>query len=169
MEKLVIAWDLDGTLIDSSHRTAYMEDGSYNIENWKNKSIPEYINKDSLLPLSEMYFEFKKTGFTQICVTARDMTSYDFDYLKNKGLEFSLVLHRKDSEELDYVLKDKKLQDFFKEKGRIPFMAFDDKDANLDVFDKYGFRTFHAVYMNDKLKKDSFEEIEKPSYFLNQQ
>lgn len=167
MEKLVIAWDLDGTLIDSSHRSIFStHNADVALKHWKENCIEEQINKDVLLPLSQMYFEFKKTGFTQICVTARDMNEFDFKYLKDHGLEFALILHRKDSQELDSVLKDKKLQDFFNEKGRIPFMAFDDKQDNLNIFDKYGFRTFQAVYMNHKLQKDSFNDIKvKPGQF----
>ena len=42
---------------------------------------------------------------------------------------------------MDEILKDKKLNEFFEESELIPYIAFDDKDENLDVFDKYGFRT----------------------------
>lgn len=167
MSKLVVAWDLDGTLIDSSHRATFKENGDFNLEAWIEDCTKENIFKDSLLPLSDLYFEFKKTGFTQICVTARQMTQHDFDYLKANGLEFDMILHRQNSNELDQVLKDKKLNEYFSQRGYLPFMAFDDKEDNLKIFDKYGFRTFQAIYMNEKLNSSSYEEISeiKPSFF----
>jgi hypothetical protein len=164
MKKLVVAWDLDFTLIDSSHRIKLKENGDIDLEDWyKTSNDKEMVFKDILLPLSELFYEFQKTGFTQICVTARKMTQTDFDYLKSNGLKFDAVLHRANSLELDEVLKNKKLKEFLEKEGRIPFMAFDDKNENLEVFDKYGFRTFNAIYMNEKLKKSSYEDILKIS------
>jgi len=81
-------------------------------------------------------------------------------------MNFKMILHRKNSLELDEVLKDQRLQDFFKDEGRIPFQAYDDKQENLEIFDKYGFRTFQAKYLNEVLKKNSYSEIDvKPSHF----
>jgi len=158
IERLVIAWDLDGTLIDSSHRATFI-DGEFCLKSWIKDCTEENIMNDSLLPLYEVYQEYKKTGFTQICVTARAMNKEDFDYLAKHGIEFDLILHRKDSQELDEVLKDRKLKEYFSDTGRIPFMAYDDKEENLEIFDQYGFRTFQAKYLNEIMKKDSYSEI----------
>ncbi len=159
IKKLIIAWDLDGTLIDASHRSRYLESGDYDIEYWREHCLEEYIEKDTLLPLASVFFEFQKTGYTQIAVTARDMTISDFEFLKRRNMHFEMILHRKDSLELDEVLKNERLQEFLNEEGRIPFMAFDDKKENLEVFDNYGFRTFNAKYMNYKLSADSYLTI----------
>lgn len=166
MEKLVIAWDLDGTLISAMHRARRKENGEFDIEYWLENSTEELIAKDILLPLVDLYKEFKKTGFTQICVTARRMNQFDFKYLKDNGLEFAKILHRKNSEELDSVLKDINLNKYFEQNSMIPFMAFDDKLENLKVFDKYGFRVFNANYMNAKLQADNIKDLKNPSYFL---
>lgn len=166
LKKLVVAWDLDGTLIDSSHRARRIN-GIFDLDYWIEKSTEEYIMKDSLLPLYHLYLEYKKTGFTQICVTARPMSEADYKFLKTHGMDFDMILHRSDSQELDQILKNNKLKDYFEENKMIPFMAFDDKQENLEVFDKFGFRTFLATYMNDKLNKNSFQEItSKPKEFL---
>jgi len=160
MQKLVIAWDLDGTLIDSSHRVKF-NNGVFDMDHWlKYHNDIDTVGKDSLLPLVDLYREFSKSGFTQICVTAREMTEADFIFLEKNNLFFDMILHRGDSHELDSELKSRKLDNFLSAKGRIPFMAFDDKEENLEVFDKYGFRTFQAIYMNEKLKKNSYSELE---------
>ena len=166
VRKLVIAWDLDGTLIDSSHRVRFTDTGDFDLDHWKRNCVKEEIFKDSLLPLADVFYEYQKTGFTQICVTARDMTEADFEFLRFHNMNFKMILHRKNSEELDEVLKDQRLKDFFAEEGRIPFQAYDDKNENLEIFDKYGFRTFQAKYLNEVLKKNSYQEIDiKPGSF----
>ena len=159
MAKMFIAWDLDGTLVDSSHRFRLLENGDFDLNYWIENSTYEKISQDKILPLHSLYMEYKKTGFTQICVTARAINEHDIRMLKENGMEFDIILHRKDSMELDQVLKDRKLQEYFEDNDMIPFMAFDDKDENLEIFDKHSFRTFQAVYMNKKLAVDSYKEI----------
>jgi len=167
VSKLVIAWDLDGTLIDSLHRVSYKNNGEFDLNYWIEHSTEEYIMKDSLMPLSALFYEFQKTGFKQICVTARDLNESDFKFFKKHNLNFDMILHREDSKELDDILKSKKLKSYLEEEGRIPFLAFDDKQENLEVFDKFSFRTMHARYLNEKLLRNSFEELDfKPSSFL---
>jgi len=166
INKMVVAWDLDGTLIDSSHRISFKEDGSFDLDYWIENCTHEQIMKDKLLPLADIYFEYKNTGFTQICVTARNMSDADFEFLKKHGLEFDIILHRNNSNELDEVLKTKKVKDFFEKNRKIPFQAYDDKQENLEIFDKFGFRTFQAAYLNKVLDCNSIEEIEfKPKDF----
>jgi len=166
LRKMVIAWDLDGTLVDSSHRTRYVN-GEFDLTYWQeNAKKEEVLMKDKLLPLYEVFLSFQNAGYTQICVTARAMNENDFKYLEKHNMNFDMILHRGDSVELDHILKSKKLKTFFNEGDRIPFMAFDDKEDNLKIFDKFGFRTFQALYMNEKLRKKSFKDIYfKPSDF----
>jgi hydroxymethylpyrimidine pyrophosphatase-like HAD family hydrolase len=166
-KKLIIAWDLDGTLIDSSHRISFKNNGEFDLDYWIQHSIEEFVMKDKLLPLAELYYEYKKTGFTQICVTARELSEADYKYFKKYNLEFDMILHRNNSKELDEILKSRRLQEYLQEEGRIPFLAFDDKQENLEVFDKFSFRTMHAAYLNKKLEKNSYNEVNfKPSSFV---
>ena len=157
-KKLVVAFDLDGTLIDSSHRITYKEDGSFDLDAWI-RDCKEKTKDDILLPLADVYFAYKAAGFTIIAVTAREMHKEDFDYLDKNELDFDLILHREGSTELDHVLKNRLLNDFFEEEGRIPFQAYDDKQDNLEVFDAHGFRTFHATYLNKAMKAEKRDLI----------
>jgi len=160
LAKLVIAWDLDGTLIDSSHRLRYKENNELDLDYWTENSLNmDIVRKDSLLPLVSLFQAYKNAGFTQICVTARDMRENDYRYLSENGLIFDMILHRNDSKDLDNLLKSKKIKDFLTEENRLPFMAFDDKEDNLEVFDSFGFRTFQAIYMNKKLERKSYSEL----------
>ena len=148
--RFVNVFDLDCTLIDSSHRinaSGKIEDG-VDIDFWVDNASLENIMKDKLLPLVEVFREFKKTGFTNIAVTAREMTNGDYEYLKKHDLHFDMILHRGDSKELDHVLKEKKLDTLFKDTDLAPFLAFDDKQENLDIFKKFGFTCIDALAIN---------------------
>lgn len=154
MRQAVIAFDLDMTLIDSSHRLNKDGDPSYvDLEYWRMNSYYEKIMDDKLLPLSEMYFEFKKTNYTLIAVTARTMRLADFQFLEKFGLDFKFIFHREDSDELDHVLKDKKLKEFFASGHYVPFLAFDDKEDNLKIFEEHGFKAINAVELNAALSR----------------
>lgn len=155
MKKLVNVFDLDCTLIDSSHRFNRFGDISkgLDLEYWFENSTYEKIMQDKLLPLCELFFEFNKTNFTNIAVTAREMVAADFEFLENHGLHFHMVLHREDSKELDHVLKEKKLTELFSSGEYMPFLAFDDKNENLEIFEKFGFKCFNALEMNKILSK----------------
>ena len=161
MSRLVIAVDLDGTVIDSSHRARFLPNGDFDLPFWVKNSTAEMINKDKLLPVAHVVKEFMKTGFTVIGVTARIMEEADFQFLKKHDLNFELVLHREDSLELDSLLKSKRLQEYFKKSNKLPFIAIDDSQANLEVFDRFGFRTFHAKYLNTKLLCGGLEELQE--------
>jgi len=148
--RFVNVFDLDCTLIDSSHRinkSGKIEDG-VDIDYWIDNCTLENIMKDKLLPLVEVFREFKKTGFTNIAVTAREMTNGDYEYLKKHDLHFDMILHRGDSKELDHVLKEKKLDKLFEDTDLAPFLAFDDKQENLDIFKKFGFTCIDALSIN---------------------
>lgn len=159
-KKILVIWDLDGTLIDASHRVRFDEKGNFDLDYWVSHSVPSEIAQDKLLPLSSIFYGFSKTGFTQILLTARIMSDADFAYLRKHNLTFDMILHRETSKDLDEVLKSKQVQDFLAENDLIPFMAFDDKQENLEVFDKLGFRTIHAGYLNEKLKIGKFSELQ---------
>ena len=149
--RFVNVFDLDCTLIDSSHRinaSGNVEDG-VDIDFWIDNCSLENIMKDKLLPLVEVFHEFKKTGFTNIAVTAREMTNGDYEYLKKHDLHFDMILHRGDSKELDHILKEKKLDELFKDTDLAPFLAFDDKEENLEIFRKFGFTTINALQINE--------------------
>jgi hypothetical protein len=153
MQQLVNIFDLDCTLIDSSHRINEYGDHSYgiDIDYWIENSTFENVMKDKLLPLVGLFREFQKTQFTNIAVTARDMKAADFEYLEKHGLHFHMVLHREDSKELDHIMKEKKIKELFDSGNYVPFLAFDDKEENLDIFRGFGFQCFNALDFNKQL------------------
>lgn len=152
---MVNIFDLDFTLIDSSHRINVHGDASLGVDMdyWIKNSTYESVMNDKLLPLCNLFYEFDKTEFTNIAVTAREMFAVDFEFLEKHKLHFSMILHRGNSKELDHILKEKKLQELFDSGDYVPFLAFDDKEENLDVFKRFGFKCFNAKDFNAILSK----------------
>jgi len=155
-------FDLDHTLIDSSHRIRYNLDGSLDIKHWLDNSIEKEINKDTLIPHMMKIFN-SMTKDINICVTSRELVKADFDYLNNNNLNFSYYLHRgtfsKFSRLSDYELKDKLLSYILKKDAlrNIPRgYAFDDLEHNLKVFKKH---EFNAILSTDKIKIKEIGEL----------
>lgn len=152
MKQLINIFDLDNTLIDSTHRWKAPGDSTeLDFDYWLKHCTKEFIMQDTLLPLVKLFREFNKTGFTNIAVTAREMYIDDFNYLAKHRLDFHMILHRGNSKELDHILKERKLRELFSDGKYIPFLAFDDKEENLKVFEHFGFKCFNAVEFNKKL------------------
>ena len=47
----ICIYDLDGTIIDSSHRIKLQENGSLDLEHWKQNSTKEMIFQDNFIPV----------------------------------------------------------------------------------------------------------------------
>ena len=153
METLLNIFDLDHTLIDSSHRSnndskiSKEETLSY----WLENNTHDNIMNDGLLPLTHILREFNKTAFTNIAITARNMSQSDFQFLDDHNLMFHSVLHRGTSIMPDNVLKELKLTEFLKTGDYVPFLAFDDLESNLSIFRDLGFHGFNAIELNNLL------------------
>ena len=48
-------FDLDHTVIDSSHRQATLPDGSLDLDHWRENSTAGMIRRDKLLPLAKVW------------------------------------------------------------------------------------------------------------------
>ena len=60
MKKRVFIFDLDGTVIDSEHRTPRDENGKLILQQWFDLATPANIAKDTLLPLASLFRKAKR-------------------------------------------------------------------------------------------------------------
>src|SRR6056300_817491 len=142
MKKQIFIFDLDDTVIDSSHRaTLKAENGQVvlDLEAWKKDSTYKNIMKDSLLPLATYMRECIQAEHTYVWVcTARNMQSADHEFLAKHGLTPNLVLSRQlDDDTADDILKRKMISKLLNLK---PFrdcetIFFDDKPKNLKALE----------------------------------
>ena len=72
MNKMIFIFDLDGTVIDTSHRYRDLPCGKIDLEYWFANSTPELIAMDALLPLADVMRTRYAEGHTVVICTARD-------------------------------------------------------------------------------------------------
>ena len=92
---MIAVFDLDGTVLDSSHRALINENGGINIEEWRSHTAEQILN-DSELPLAD-YMRFCISSpeiRTWIC-TSRHLQNADKLLLQKLGLyDVDLILSR---------------------------------------------------------------------------
>ncbi len=90
-------FDLDGTIVDSSHRLKIFADGSVDLEYWRDHSTFREIMLDTLLPLAKVFKSLIGQSETQIIIcTARPLKAADHAFLREKGLFCNYAYDRND-------------------------------------------------------------------------
>lgn len=90
----ITIFDLDHTVIDSSHRQVTKPDGSLDLDHWIENCTRERILEDSLLPLADEMRARFKAGHRIVICTARVMSPYDYEFLQRNNLPFDFVRSR---------------------------------------------------------------------------
>lgn len=153
----VIIFDLDETVINSSHRTPNNPDGSLNLGQYLKMQTPENIAKDMLLPIARIMRQRFIAGDFIVIITARRMSLADYDFLEKRGLPYHLILSRNDISLEHYKLNDGK----YKLRHILPFLDLAQYD-NIVMFDdaklvKSELRNYFPVLcahkINRKLRK----------------
>ena len=129
MIKNISIFDLDGTIIDSSHRQATLPDGTLNLEHWFENATAEKIFDDTVLPLATQVRKRQKAGDYVMVCTARNMQDADFEFLQNEGICPDKIISRPSGNtEADGVLKAKQLNSFLslKQFAKANKVMFDD-------------------------------------------
>lgn len=88
-------FDLDGTIVNSDHRKLTLNDGSINLNHWRENCTREKIFADTLLPLADHWKAVQgvRDNFIIVC-TARVMSEADFDFLRSHGLKWEFMISR---------------------------------------------------------------------------
>lgn len=163
-----VIFDLDGTVIDSSHRQNTKPDGSLDLDHWMEHNHYDMIMRDSLLPLADSMRKIKAAGHTVIVCTARAYQSADCEFLQKHGLNYDVYLSRGANKRLtcgkiqvmdnrpDAQLKVELLTEYFQQQGfsdiaSAKAIMFDDNMKVLDTLTKHGIRCYNAVEANKRL------------------
>jgi len=132
----IFVYDLDQTLIDSSHRYRNLPSGSIDLPYWIKNATPENIAKDSLLPLAKHYqAALANPAIYVIVATARAMGASDYAYLYNKLGKPDYIISRQGQADRrpDAVLKVNGLRKLFnlKQFQTATKVFWDDNPINL--------------------------------------
>ncbi len=151
-------WDLDGTVIDSSHRYSTLANGDIDLPRWIADNTRENIERDSLLPLARLMRSNYRQGDIVIICTARVLGVWDHVFLADHGIKAQFILSRALGDNRgDAKMKRQKLLALFADL-KIPFARwtrnatfYDDNLGVLDMAKKMGIRTRNATQLNAKM------------------
>ncbi len=151
-------FDLDHTVIDSSHRQSTLADGSLDLAHWIEHNTPELIAQDKLLPLADQMRKAHAKGAKIIICTARVMQDADFEFLANNNLPFHVCLSRgMGDSSADTVLKEKLLKSYALKSGsswarfRKSAVMFDDNLNVIKHLTDLGLSVYNSIELNKRL------------------
>jgi hypothetical protein len=152
-------WDLDGTVIDSSHRYSTLANGDIDLPKWIADNTRANIEQDKLLPLARLMRSNYRMGDIVIICTARVLGTWDKVYLADHGIKAQFILSRAIGDNRgDAEMKRQKLFALFADL-QIPFARwtrnatlYDDNLGVLDMAKKLGIRTRNAVQLNEEMR-----------------
>lgn len=154
-----VIFDLDGTVIDSTHRHASLPDGSIDLAHWRENATPEKIAKDSLLPLIRAMRDLYNAGHHIVVCTARVFTAADLQFLGDNNVPYHHLISRAvDDCRPDADQKAAQLIEFFAKRDLVlgvdvePIM-FDDNLKVVARMIKIGVHCLDAGKINKRLRK----------------
>ena len=138
--KKIVVFDLDGTVIDSTHRTPNNPDGTLDLQGYYKNRTRANIFKDTLLPLAEVMKERYRDGNYHVVVcTAREIDQDDLDFLEYHGLKYHEILERNNCRKKyhwglsDPEYKTKQLKEY----KHTEYTFYDDAKPTIELFEKY--------------------------------
>ena len=151
-----VIFDLDATVIDSSHRQITKADGSLDLAAWKKNSTYAKVMRDSLLPLANHWKRIQELKNVYIAVlTARVMGDADFHYLAFKGLKADKIMSRAFFDHRpDHVMKKQKILTFLFEnniKNWSNVTFYDDNKNVLEMLLDLGINAKDSIKINKEL------------------
>ena len=151
-------FDLDHTVIDSSHRQATRPDGSLDLDHWREHSTPDLIEQDTLLPLAHEWRKIHRKGGTIIVCTARVMGYADYFYLGSRGMFAEKIISRQEGDTTpDDLLKLRGLRQYAASIGMswrkfcASSMRFDDNLNVIQTLTNNGLSCQNALEINKAL------------------
>ncbi len=159
MTNKTFIFDLDHTVIDSSHRQITKADGSLDLDNWIANCTQEKIMADTLLPLAQHWRIFQASGAEIVVCTARVMGVWDHAFLSDHGLQAAAILSRPlGCTDADADLKENLLRDYAQNTGRSwarfsrNAAIYDDNLSVLLRLESIGIAGYNALSLNAILK-----------------
>ena len=134
----ITVFDIDNTIVDSTHRTPNNPDGTLNLAGYFKNRTRESIFKDTLLPLAETVKDRKSAGEWVVLCTARHVDCDDLDFLKAKGIVYDEILSRSNCKKKYINLPDPQYKSKQLNKYKdIEYEFYDDAKPIIELFSSY--------------------------------
>jgi len=148
-------FDLDHTVIDSTHRQLTKADGSLDLAHWIENNTPQKIAADKLLPLADTMRQRIAQGREVIICTARVMGEHDYQFLKDHGLFVPVILSRPMGDSSpDWMLKERLLRQYASDTGRswarfcLSAVMYDDNESVVKMAYLNNIDAYNAIELN---------------------
>lgn len=148
-------FDLDDTVVNTSHRQRLLADGSIDLAFWRANCTVGMVAKDKLLPLASKMQGAIRDRLDVIICTSRVMGAADFAFLRAHKMLGRAVLSRFAGDERGCgILKLDKLQAFAASRGlqwqqfASQSIMFDDSKEVQTVLGNAGIRVIDPVQYN---------------------
>ena len=147
MLKRIHVYDVDGTLVDSSHRYRALPNGHVDLDHWVKNH--HRLNQDTLLPLAEQYRRdiADPTTYVVIC-TLRTPQPADLQYIaQNLGMPDCLIMNSKNETENLAGFKRRHLARLFnlRQFAKLPRFFWEDSRAYVESCRDLFTRVYHVT------------------------
>lgn len=165
MLKNIVIFDLDATIVDSTHRTPNHADGTLNLPLYLELKNRENTMKDTLLPLANYWKSLDLSKTYVIVCTARTWADFDQEFLDSHGLKAHKILHRaadgSENSTPDGKLKNKWLRRVLnlRQFSKLPAVMFDDAAPVISEMRRAGLATLNAIKVNQRLAAQSLFDV----------
>lgn len=171
-QKITFIFDLDETVIDSSHRTPNFPDGSLNLQAYIEKHTPENVAKDTLLPLADTMKQLMQVGHKVAIITARFMHDCDYEYLQANGIRTRHIYSRDRTTKKHQALRDGEykaewIRRLPKTLAKNHIIMFDDAKPVKSALRKMGLTVLCGIKVNAKLQQLRNEEKRRQQEMLD--
>lgn len=146
-------FDLDGTVIDSSHRLGD------SLDDWRRLNTADNIAADSCLPLFDQMLDAINDNLDVIICTSRVMGKYDFQWLQANGVDGVTILCRANGDDRHCgFFKLALLHDYARSLGmtwarfRRTSIMFDDSGEVQNTLRSAGLRVIDPVNYNFNIR-----------------
>lgn len=153
-------FDLDHTVVDSSHRQATRPDGSLDLDHWREHSTAKLIERDTLLPLAHEWRKIQRRphGAKIVVCTARVMGPADYFYFSSRGLFAETIISRREGDRTpDDLLKLRGLKryaannDMSWKRFCAQAIMFDDNLNVIETLTNNGLVCYNSISINESL------------------
>jgi hypothetical protein len=153
-------FDLDHTVIDSSHRQLTKADGSLDLAHWIENNTPEKIAADTELPLANHWRKVQRArNYASVIVcTARVIGAADLAWLDSHGLYADAVLSRAMGDNSpDWLLKERLLRQYARDTGRSwaafcrSAVMYDDNESVVKMAYLNNIDAYNALLLNKEM------------------
>jgi hypothetical protein len=148
MYRKIHTYDLDGVLVDTSHRYRNLPDGRIDLDYWFANRTAEKIAKDKLLPLAKQYIAdcINPRIYTVIC-TSRAYHPLDIEFIIGRlGAPDKLLMRPVGNMGRDDFIKFNQLRALFnlRQFQNLPRSLWEDNRQNISTLAELFTNTFHV-------------------------